>query len=591
MHTLIIGHRGTGKSALLKRLARYFPDGVFLCLDEEIEKEHGSIKQIFKNKGEPEFRKLEREVFAQLLTRFKEKVRPVYISLGAGFDGALPKDWEVLYLQRDVRVQDFVFPDRPNLGTAGLRMPLEIFQLREKKYQQMATQELTLLEGEVKEISEEKEFFSDSITHLGGIITLLPHHVDSVEFKYWARRRIKWGLHAFEARDDLLSQEQLGRVVDLVSKEHLVISFRNNSRVQDTLLLSDGPLRVDWPLEFGEVSKNIKDKTFYSLHSEEGEWDKHWKIVESFANPIKWAPIVKDLKQLRQGHEWFKKNPQQRSFLPRSPSGRWVWYRLLTKNQMPIQFLREGVGSSPDQPTLLQWLARGKDKKFAAIIGSPVKHSWTPLFHKEFFKAKGVDTLALNFSETELDKLSFGFLQELGFKAFAVTSPLKKWAGTLVKSASALNTLVLHKIKLRWEGFNTDDEGFKILAQEILKNDPQGANTAVWGGGGVLDSVRQVLPKVASYSARSGQPRAGESVLVNPKYVIWAAGNKAADHSTVGALPPSNWKPQVLFDLSYTHDSAGIEYAHQVGARYVSGQAMFEAQAVKQQEIWKRYEF
>jgi shikimate 5-dehydrogenase len=586
MHTLIIGHRGTGKTHLLRRLQNYFPDSVCICLDEEIERDHGPIPEIFRNKGEAHFRKLEIDKFTSMLPRFKEKVRPVFIALGAGFEGILPADWEIVYLRRDLPVEDFLFPDRPNLGTDGLKMPPEIFAARSARYLSLATQELVLREGEVDFIPEEKDFFAEELKDLGGVLTLLPYQVRATEFKYWARNRRLWGVEAFEIRDDLLTVEEIKKVLVSIPKENLLLSFRDKSRLEESLSISGSVFRVDWPLEYGEVAKPVKDKAFYSIHSAEGDFEKHLKVLDGNMNTVKWAPFVTTLAQLKKGHAWQKRNPTSRSFLPRSANGRWVWYRLLMKNQMPIQFFREGEGSSPDQPTLLQWKARGANKKFMGVLGSPVKHSWTPLFHQEFFKSRGVDTLALDLAEDELDRHGFSFLDELGFRAFAVTSPLKSWAGKKVKSEDPLNTLVWQKKHLRWQGFNTDSEGFKKLVEEILPVDPGGANTVVWGGGGVLKSLRAVLPKASYYCTRKGQPREGEKPQLDPKFLVWASGAKKG-----GFTPPSAWNPQIVFDLSYTKDSVGIAYAQSVGANYISGKNMFVAQALKQQEIWSRYEW
>lgn len=595
MHTLIIGHRGVGKTALLKRLQAAFPKSVCLCLDEEVQKIHGPIKDIFNDKGEAHFRELEKQVFASLLSRFKEKVRPVYIALGAGFEGALPKDWEVLHLQRDLPVENFLFPNRPNLSAKGLRMPKDKFDERSRRYKKLATQELVLLEGEVDFIPEEKLFFGSyidfenedeadvKIRNLGGVETLLPYQIKNPEFKHWARKRLQWGLKAFELRDDLLSTEELETLISMLPKENLLFSFRKKELAEVHESLATRVSLVDWPKEFGEIPKLHRDRAFYSLHSGLGDFDKHLVVLEKATGALKWSPFVESIQQLKAGHEWQKKSPTERSFLPRSIDGRWVWYRLLMKDAMPINFFREGQGSSPDQPPLLQWISRSKNKKFAAILGTPVKHSWTPLFHREFFKSKNFDTLAVDLTEAELDKKTFSWLESLGFKAFAVTSPHKKWAGEFVKAEKPLNTLVWHPKKFKWEGFNTDIVGFQTLVEDLLKISPEGEGVAIWGGGGVLDSLKPVLPKASYYCTRQGAPREGQKALEAPKYVIWAAGNKNS-----ASKPPQSWKPEAVYDLSYTPDSLGIEYSTQIGARYVSGQSMFVAQALKQQEIWNK---
>ena len=66
---VLIGHRGVGKSNLLARLKKYFPElsPCFLDLDCEIEKHVGqSIGQFFLEHGEEKFRHIEQQVFTEI---------------------------------------------------------------------------------------------------------------------------------------------------------------------------------------------------------------------------------------------------------------------------------------------------------------------------------------------------------------------------------------------------------------------------------------------------------------------------------------------------------------------------------------------
>ena len=70
MITVLIGHRGTGKSDLIKRLQLYFVDTgtEFVDLDQEIERKIGrSIRELFMEQGEAYFRDGERRVIARLI--------------------------------------------------------------------------------------------------------------------------------------------------------------------------------------------------------------------------------------------------------------------------------------------------------------------------------------------------------------------------------------------------------------------------------------------------------------------------------------------------------------------------------------------
>lgn len=65
----LIGYRGTGKSTVGMRLARRLKWD-WIDADNELERRAGrTIREIFATDGEPEFRRLEREVLIDLLAR------------------------------------------------------------------------------------------------------------------------------------------------------------------------------------------------------------------------------------------------------------------------------------------------------------------------------------------------------------------------------------------------------------------------------------------------------------------------------------------------------------------------------------------
>ena len=146
------------------------------------------------------------------------------------------------------------------------------------------------------------------------------------------------------------------------------------------------------------------------------------------------------------------------------------------------------------------------------------------------------------------------------------------------KNQGAMNTAV--KVGSDWLLTNTDDFGFAALAGQ-LKNI---TNIVLWGGGGVIDSVKSVLPQVSSYSGRLGNPRKGEKTIKQPEVVIWAVGRNRHEN-----WPSEDWAPKTIVDLNYSEDSPGKEYALMVGAEYISGAVMFTAQADKQQEFWREH--
>lgn len=76
---VLVGLMGAGKSAIGKRLAEQW-NVTFVDSDEEIEKREGiTVSEIFANHGEPEFRRMEREVIAHDL-----KFPPHILATGGG---------------------------------------------------------------------------------------------------------------------------------------------------------------------------------------------------------------------------------------------------------------------------------------------------------------------------------------------------------------------------------------------------------------------------------------------------------------------------------------------------------------------------
>jgi shikimate 5-dehydrogenase len=302
---------------------------------------------------------------------------------------------------------------------------------------------------------------------------------------------------------------------------------------------------------------------------------KQWSKFSSNKSHKKLAIAIHDFSELIEGHQWMMQDFENRSFLPMSDQGRWAWYRQWVSPK--INFVRLGEGSAADQPTVLDVLnAPQQATAFAAILGQPVNHSLTPTYHFDFFKSLQAPVLRIDISEEEFSQ-GLLFLQQLGLKWAAVTSPLKTSAAQLVGSENPINTLCL--VDGAWQGSNTDTFGLTQLIGD-LKDQP----VAVWGGGGVKESVRSVLPQASFYSSRTGELKSGQGVK-DPQVVLWSVGAK--NFQEKGVFPPSQWKPQWVVDLNYTQDSPGLECAHNYGCQYRSGLGMFQAQADKQQEFWR----
>lgn len=580
----LIGHRGVGKTSLLRRIAQYLPDATCLDLDQEIETLSGeSIASLFARRGEVAFRELERKSLELLIARLAPGAR-AFIALGAGFEGELPPLSERWWIRRKGDALGRIFLDRPRLDSdlSALEEFKSRFEVRESRYASTATRELFLREGTYVVDAAEFALFRDELRELGGALTLQPQDLKNLS---GLRAKKNWGLDFFELRDDLLNSADLIALAQELPPEKILYSFRRYTAPSLPIPLA---ATIDWDLRLGAVpAELLKNPLVLSVHGD--DFDGALASIESASRDyphalLKLAPQVAKFEQLQRGDRWRREDPGRRSFLPNSNEGRWSWYRLNLKGRTPLNFWREGTGSSPDQPTLLEWLTSPHaDQGFAAVLGSPVILSHSPVEQGPIFASRGVPFYAIDVGLDEWDE-AFPFLEFLGLRWAAVTAPLKERAFASVddresaaQDLGSLNTLERFAPG-HWRGTNTDVNGLSD-ALKRLPIDSQGA-TAVWGGGGVLSTLRKVLPHAHLYSVRSGKARDGSEEFVKPQLLVWAGPPSAP-------WPPVEWKPRWVLDLNYREDSRARDYAIACDAQYFSGQDMFRAQAEGQRDFWR----
>lgn len=587
---ILIGHRGAGKTSLLARLRARHASWKVFDLDEEIARRtYRSVSDIFEKDGERAFRELEQTYFDELWAELAGGAG--VIALGAGFEGKLPAEARVVWVRRSTDARGRIFLDRPRLNVKvdPLAEFLERFPTREKRYAELATETLTLREGG-EDAESPLSFFNEGYRNVGGVLTLLPENFcTSSAGSEFLRRRLNWGVGHFEIRDDLLGEAERAAALAQLPLDRVLWSYRTK---RSRYVFPDDDILWDWALELGRCPHPYPP--IVSAHErKQGEsLSELLARLEAAGRPgtlLKAAPIVKNFAELQVGHRWWARDPEHRVFLPRTDTGepRWAWYRLVQKGRFRFNFIREGAeGSAPDQPSLLEWIdAPAKSSAFAAVLGSPVQHSRTPCEHGEFFRARGMPCVAVPLSEDDWQRGALDVLREIGLTHAAVTSPLKKLAFELVTQSSgssdaataelgSVNTLAWDAAAKLWRGTSTDTEG---LLATVREGEALGS-TAVWGGGGVLPILMQVLDGAGFYAARTGKLQSGPATG-GPDTVVWAA--------RVGApFPPPKWRPRQVLDLNYFENSPARAYARDVGARYVSGLSMFRAQAAAQRSFW-----
>ena len=571
---LLIGHRGVGKSTFLQNMKGRFEHCV--DLDEEIEKRtKKSILELFEKFDEAAFRQIEATTFNKVLEELNGEAS-VLIALGAGFKGNIwPRDYKCLWLRKESDVWPRFFKDRPQIGTSDPDNFLSAFIEREERYQSWADCSWTLPEGYARISSEEKTPWPlDIILDEEACLTLVPRlHRDPVAA---VSLRKNWGI-TFELRSDYWSTDVINKVLGAHPEVPFIISVRTKKFSYRDLFLNDERkknLKIDWDITYGEP--NFKPD-IYSLHDFTGGLKAGLFDLEKNENVLlKASPILDSFFDLELLWKWREKDPERRMIFPRSKTldenPRWQWARLLLKGQQKVNFIREASEGLKDQPTVSQYFSHVTGKTFAAVLGNPIMHSYSPYFHQQFFKEKKMPFLAIPMAE--VGKATLNFFDSLGAVAFAVTSPLKshevflEWSEVGETSAvHAFNTLVK---KEKWYRYNTDN----------LAMDRSSLPWKIWGSGAVAKQFFKLHENVELYSARTGKLIESKGSVGSNFQLLWAAGDEASP-------PPEEWKPLKVVDLSYSERSAANLYACKLKLDYENGIEFFKTQALAQQELWK----
>lgn len=582
MNIVICGHRGVGKTTLLQRLRSQerFGSYEFVDLDQKIEEiTRLTVHEIFEKEGEVRFRQLEREIFLSIQGK-----NPAIVTVGGGFDVSQLSEQDILILvQRESDSAGRVFLNRPRLIShlSALDESRTVYYQRQERFLLRADFIYPMLEGmEVagdRLLQLESDLFDKLFSFIRGesptaalnssaIITL---EADLFRRPWRLRLFLAWSQclgFKIELRDDLLSMQQIEEIREQVEPQFLIYAFRKSSSTDLPLSQFAG---VDWALELGAVPEKLKTLTNLIVSNHQN--DPQENLSELLAQApmrciLKSSPLISHFSELDHLRN------SGINFLPRSLNGRWKWFRLLNSSRQQLNYYRYWQGSAADQASLFEMLAFTKaPAEFAAVLGDPIRFSYSPVFHDEFFHKMQGYMLPIQVQEEEWSE-AFAFLQKNGLKYAAVTAPLKKllFQDVAKKSSLALN---LHTANTYSKDYcdNTDLAGFRALIEGM---DLQ--SCVVWGGGGTLEMVRRVLPQ-ANYVAVRGE----KSDNLRPEVLIWAAPRKEPM-----IFPPDSWTPKIVIDLNYGSNSPGIEYAAKVQAQYVSGLKMFIRQAQEQQLVW-----
>jgi shikimate dehydrogenase len=253
-------------------------------------------------------------------------------------------------------------------------------------------------------------------------------------------------------------------------------------------------------------------------------------------------------------------------------------------------------------------------RRLAALIGSPVEHSLSPVIHQAAFDAAGVDWTYVAFDVAEGEGVgALAAMRVLGIAGLSVTMPHKRDVADAVDRLEPA-ARALHSVNtVSWDGgelvgSSTDGAGFVASLTEsgIVVAD---ARVAVIGAGGAARSVVDALGRAGSEDItvlnRTRVHAEAAATLAAAASVGIASDISRADivvnatnvgmgvdplRSTPDDLPcdPALLRDhQVVVDLVY-HPlrTAWLIAAEEIGAHTIDGLGMLIHQAALQQERW-----
>ncbi|MEU2225194.1 shikimate dehydrogenase [Streptomyces sp. NPDC018347] len=252
---------------------------------------------------------------------------------------------------------------------------------------------------------------------------------------------------------------------------------------------------------------------------------------------------------------------------------------------------------------------RATDARRAAVLGSPIAHSLSPVLHRAAYEAAGLT--GWSYDSFDIDEAALpGFLDGLGpqWAGLSLTMPLKRAVIPLVDEVSdtaasvdAVNTLVFTENGRR-RGDNTDIPGMVAALRE--HGIEQVDSAAVLGAGATASSALAALARICTgevvayvrSEARAAEMRQwGERLGVEVRTADWGDAARALHAPLVIATTPAGTtdalaaavpeRPATLFDVLY--DPWPTELAARwsmFGGAVVSGLDLLVHQAVLQFE-------
>ncbi|MFF4042348.1 shikimate dehydrogenase [Streptomyces sp. NPDC001816] len=252
---------------------------------------------------------------------------------------------------------------------------------------------------------------------------------------------------------------------------------------------------------------------------------------------------------------------------------------------------------------------RATDARRAAVLGSPIAHSLSPVLHRAAYEALGLTDWS--YGRFEIDEATLpDFIEKLGpeWAGLSLTMPLKRAVIPLLDeisetaaSVDAVNTVVFTEDGRRI-GDNTDIPGMVAALREHGIEEVDSA--AILGAGATASSALAALARICTgevvayvrSEARAAEMRQwGERLDVDVRTADWADAREALKAPLVIATTPAGTtdalasavpeRPATLFDVLYDPWPTDLAARWSMfGGAVVSGLDLLVHQAVLQVE-------
>ncbi|MFF3910360.1 shikimate dehydrogenase [Streptomyces sp. NPDC001848] len=248
-------------------------------------------------------------------------------------------------------------------------------------------------------------------------------------------------------------------------------------------------------------------------------------------------------------------------------------------------------------------------KRRAAVLGSPIAHSLSPVLHRTAYQELGLKDWSYDRFEVDEQALP-GFLADLGpeWAGLSLTMPLKRAVIPLLDAISdtaasveAVNTVVFTEDGRR-VGDNTDIPGMIAALRE--RGIEEVASAAILGAGATASSALAALARICTgpvvayvrSEARAAEMRQwGERLDVDVRTADWSDADRALRAPLVVATTPAGTtdalaaavpeRPAALFDVLYDPWPTALAARWSAyGGAVVSGLDLLVHQAVLQVE-------